>query len=221
MNRFINATLLFVALPTLFLTITVGLDLPVRFMRVTGSNFPYHEEIFLGLGLFILILNIRRSVRRWMGMRVVSKKDKFKWNIAVSSKRTKRVSTYLILESTVMLVLAFGLLTLTDKAWMPAIGFAYGGLDGLLFMLIGIRGKRYRVGLSSKALIVADREVTLLYFTGLREVTVHQDSIYFDYIKGLQLLFPLDCIPEEKRDEFFQHLENSTNRDKVYFRMKT
>jgi hypothetical protein len=78
----------------------------------------------------------------------------------------------------------------------------------------------FRIGLSSKALIVADREVTLLYFNGLRKVTIHQSSIYFDYIKGLQLSFPLDCIPEDRMDEFFQELEGSINKDKVFFSKK-
>ena len=76
---------------------------------------------------------------------------------------------------------------------------------------------KYRVGLSSKALIVCDREVTVVYFTGLRKVSIHQQTVFFDYIKDLQLSFPLDCIQDESKEEFFDLLEDQLDRDKVFF----
>ena len=217
MNRFINMLLLTLLLPTMFLTIYVSFDLPIGLLKTTGANIPYKFEIFLGLGLLLFIINLRRSVRRWMGMRIVSKKKKFKWNAPVSVSRKKRVITYLLLESLVMSFVAFGLLKLTDQAWMPAIAFLFGASDNIVFAIIGIKGNLYRIGLSSKALIVADRDVTLLYFTGLRKVSIHQQSIYFDYIKGLQLSFPSDCIEEESRSEFFALLEAQLDKDRVFF----
>ena len=84
-------------------------------------------------------------------------------------------------------------------------------------MIMGKQRDAFRVGLSSKALIVADRDVTLLYFTGLRKVSIHQQTIYFDYIKDLQLSFPLDCIQPEMKDEFFAQLKDQVNTDKVFF----
>ena len=150
-------------------------------------------------------------------MRIVSKKIKFKWNAPVSRARKKRVNTYLILETFVMTFAGVALYQLTPEALMPSLAFLFGAVDNILFAIIGSRGDHYRVGLSSKALIVADRDVILLYFKGLRKVSIHQQSIYFDYIKGLQLTFPSDCILEEKRTEFFEILEEQLDKDHVFF----
>lgn len=217
MNRFINVVLVFLFLPTLLLAIYVGFDLPVSILKTTGAEFPYHREIFLGLGLLIFIINLRRSIRRWMGMRIVSNVQKFKWNAAVSLERKKRVNTYLLLESFIMTGAGIGLYLITPSAWGPAFALLFAALDSILFSIIGTTGNLFKIGLTSKALIVADREVIVLYFSGLRKVSAHQQSIYFDYIKGLQLSFPSDCIANENRDEFLQLLEAQFNPDKVFF----
>lgn len=217
MNRFINAFLLFFYFPTLLITIFVGFDLPIQILRVSGSELPYKEYIFLGLGIFILLVNVRRSVRRWMGLRIVAKIEGFKWNNAVSQSRKNRVFTYLVLEALIMATAGSALYIITDEAWMPALALVLPAIDNLAFLIIGSKRNAFRVGLSSKALIVADREVTLLYFTGLRKVSVHQQTIYFDYIKELQLSFPLDCIQDEMKEEFFNTLKDQVNTDKVFF----
>ena len=77
MNKFINSVLLFILFPTMLLAIYVGLDLPLAFLKVSGNNLPHKYEIFLGIGLFVLMINLRRSVRRWVGMKIVNKKGKF------------------------------------------------------------------------------------------------------------------------------------------------
>lgn len=216
MNRFINALLLFIFLPTLLLTIYIGFDLPINILRTTGANLPYGQEIELGLGTLILIIGIRRSIRRWMGMRIVSKKEKFLWNAEVSLARKKRVNTYLLLESTIMTAIAAGLYLVSPAAWMPSLALVIIAIDGIIFAIIGSNG-RYRVALSSKALIIADREVIVLYFKGLRKVSAHQQTVYFDYIKGLQLSFPTNCLDEKTKTEFLKQLESQLDPNKVFF----
>lgn len=216
MNRFINALLLFLFLPTLLLCIYIGFDLPIRIVKTSGANLPYRQEILLGLGLLLFVVVLRRSLRRWMGMRIVSRTEKFRWNVPVSVERKKRVNTYTILESLVLTCAGASLYILTPEAWFPAGALILSAADGIVFMLIASTKNAYRVALSSKALMVADREVVLLYFTGLRKVSIHQQTIYFDYIKDLQLSFPSDCIPEDQREEFFTQLEAQFDPDRVY-----
>jgi len=105
MNRFINALLLFLLFPTMAVAIFVGFDLPVEFLRTTGGQMTYSTIIFLILGVLILMVNLRRSIRRWMGMILVFKTAKFKWNKPVGKDRTQRIIVYTLLESMV-----FGLL---------------------------------------------------------------------------------------------------------------
>lgn len=214
MNRFINAVLLFFTLVTAFVAIYVGFDLPFGILKTTGAEIPYVDYVFHGLGLFLFIIVLRRSFRRWMAMRIVSRTDKFKWNRAVSKERKVRVVIYNILEFFVYLFAASALYWLTDRAWAPVVALLFAALDNLILTALN---KSYRVGLTSKAIIVADREVVVLYYTGLRKVSLHQQTIYFDYIKDLQLSFPTNCLAEDHRSEFFEILEQQVDRDKVYF----
>lgn len=198
------------------LTIFVGFDLPIEMIKISGNNLPYKDYIFLGFGMLILIVIIRRSIRRWMGMRIVNQVKKFKWNAEVSPERKSRVRVYLLLEALVMTFVGIALYQVCETALPPGIAFLIGALDSIIFAIAGSNG-RYRVGISSKAVIVADREVILLYFTGLRKISAHQQTTYFDYIKGLQLSFPTDCIQEDERDEFLKVLEEQIDPDRVFF----
>ncbi len=220
MNRFFNALLLFFLFPTMALTIFVGFDLPVDFLRVSGSNIPYRKEAFLVLGLILLLINLRRSIRRWMGMSLVNKTKRFSWNEEVSKERRTRVYVYNGLEALVMTAVGTALFVVTKEAWFPAVAFWFGAFDNVIFSLVGLSGGKYRAGISSKAVILADRDVQLVYFSGLRKVSVHQQTIYFDYIKGLQLMIPVDSIDPLQRETFFAVLESKVDRDKVFFSRK-
>lgn len=216
MNKFINATLFFIFLPTMAFTIVVGFDLPLESFGTSGAQLEIRDEVFLIMGLLILLINARRSVRRWMGLRIVNQIGKFKWNIPVSSERKKRVQVYTLMEVFVFATLAYGLNWVSKDAWMPALGFLFGAIDGLLFTIIGSSGKRFRIGVTTKAIVSGDRDVALVYFQGLRKISIHQDSIYFDYIKKLQLSIPLDCVATEEREAFFQAVEDQVDLDRVF-----
>ena len=202
--------------PTMGLTIFVGFDLPIEMFKISGNNLPYKDYIFLGLGMLILSVILRRSIRRWMGMRIVNQVKKFKWNAPVSKERTSRVRTYLLLEALVMTFVGVALYQVSETALAPGLAFGFGALDSVIFALAGGNG-RYRVGISSKAVIVADREVILLYFTGLRKISAHQQTTYFDYIKGLQISFPTNCVQEEDKEEFLKVLEAQIDPNRVFF----
>lgn len=218
MNKFVNTFLLFLYLPVLLFTVFVGFDLPITMLHVSGQNIPNKEYVFLGIGLLVLLVNIRRTIRRWMGVAIVSKQQKFLWSTPIASSRKKRVATYTLLEGFVFLIAGVALYEITPFAWAPAIAYSYCFVDNVLFLLL--TRNKHRAALSSKALIVVDREVTLLYFTGLRKISIHQQSVFFDYIQGLQLDFPTDCIGEEKQEDFFNALEGVINQDKVFVTRK-
>ena len=217
MNRFFNALLLFLLFPTMALTVFVGFDLPVDFLKVSGSNIPYRNEVFLVLGLFLLLINLRRSIRRWMGMNLVNKTSRFSWNEEVSKERRLRVYVYNGLEALVMTAVGTALLTVSPEDWFPATALWFGAFDNVIFTLVGLSGGKYRAGITSKAVILADRDVQLVYLSGLRKVSIHQQTIYFDYIKGLQMTIPVESIEPEQREAFFTVLESKVDRDKVFF----
>lgn len=220
MNKFINMLLLFIGFPTMLFTIIVGFDLPLSFLNTSGAQLESRFYIFLTLGLMLLVINLRRSVRRWMGMRLVNQIDKFRWNSLMSADRVKRVNVYTILEAAVMLAFGIGLYRVTPEAWLPMVAMVFGAIDNVVFSIYGSSAKKFRYGLTSKALILADRDVIIIYFNGLRKVSQQQQSIYFDFIKDLQLSFPIDCIKEEEQEQFFHTLKETLNPEKVYFSKK-
>lgn len=216
MNKFINALLLFLLFPTMLFTIAVGFDMPIEFLRTSGQQLPYRFEIFLALGLFTFIILLRRTVRRWMGMRLVNQLQKFKWNQQMSQERVKRVIVYTIMEAVVLFFVGSTLYTITPEALFPAIAFWFATTDNFIFLAYGVALKKFRIGVTSKAIIAADREVSLVYFLGLRKISIHQQSLFFDYIKGLQLSFPVDCVPENEATAFFEAVEAQIDTDKVF-----
>ncbi len=197
------------------LAIFIGFDIPFDSFGITGSEIPYRFELFAGLGFILFIIQLRRTTRRWMALSMVSKLDRFQWNKPVSLSRKKRVATYNLIEVTVMAVLSVGLYSITKESLIPALIFLAFSVDSFVFTLVG--RNKYRVGLSTKAILVADREIILIYFTGLRKVAIHQQTVYFDYINNLQLTFPLDCIEEENKQEFFEGLHKVIDKDRVFF----
>lgn len=202
----------------MLVSIFVGFDLPIDFLHTTGARLPYKFYVFLVLGMLLLVISLRRTIRRWMGIRMTNQVSKFKWNQVISNDRKKRVITYTLIEAVVMLSLHIGYHKLTPDAWLPAYVMLFFALESVGFLLICAKNK-FRVGVTSKAILVADREVMLIYFKGLRQVSISQQTIYFDYIQELQLYFPTDCVEEKDRQVFFDTVREQIDRDKVLFRV--
>lgn len=217
MNKFINILLFLISLPTMVLAIVVGYNLPLEFLKTSGEQLPYLAQIFLGIGIIYLIIIVRRSSRRWMGIKMVAQVSKFKWNVSMGEGRKKQVYLYQWLEAMIMAFGGLALYTITEEALIPAIALWLGAFDNLVFLILDKQKNIYRIGLTSKALVVADRDVKVLYLSGLRKVNIHQQTIFFEYIKDLQMAFPLNCIPQKDQKDFKDQLELLVDRDKVFF----
>ena len=145
------------------IAIVVGFDLPVEFLRTTGGQIPYSTIIFLVLGALILMVNLRRSIRRWMGMILVFKTPKFKWNKPVGKDRTQRIVVYTLLESMVFGFVAFGLYELTTQAWLPALAFLVPTIDNLIFLLVSFQKVTNIILLKYKHKLYSCNEYTYAY----------------------------------------------------------
>jgi hypothetical protein len=217
MNSFTNSVLLFFSLILIGFSVYVGFDVHIDFLHMSGRNLPFQSYIFVAFGILFFALLGWRSVRRWMGIYIVNKKSRFTWNKPTSKKRKQRVLTYTILEVLIMGSLSFALYFVVESWILPVMVLLFFSLESLVFLGLNYRN-RFRVGISSKAIIVADREVVIVYFTGLQKITLGKDSIYFDYIQNLQLLFPTDSLEAEQIPIFKQEVQKMIDRDKVLIR---
>ncbi len=218
MNRSINILLLVVSFPTLAFCIFVGFDLPIDFLHASGANLAYRDVVFLGFAFITLLLVLRRSVRRWVGVGMTRKPERFIWCVPIGKERKKQVRMYLIIEALVAFCFAYATYSLTPESWALTVVYLLLGFDQLLFLAIA--QSWFRVGITQKAIVVSDREVRVLYFSGLRRVESHQQTLYFEYIEDLQLSFPTNCIETGNYDAFRTTLETRVNRDKVFFSEK-
>ncbi|MNU77114.1 hypothetical protein D3C71_666810 [compost metagenome] len=213
MNRSINILLLFFSFPAFAFIICVAFD--IRFLNIAIAELPFRFHIFVGVATLLLLLIIRRSVSRWVGVSMTRKPERFLWSTPVSAERKKQVRLFLILEAIIALFSMMTALLLTQESWPIAAVYGLMVLDQLIFLVLA--QSWFRVGITHKAVVVADRELRVLYFSGLRRVETHQQTLYFEYIEDLQLSFPINCIPEGKYDEFRVVLEERVNRDRVFF----
>lgn len=217
MNKFINILLLLITFPMMLLAIFIGDDLPIEFMKTSGAQLPYRFEIFLAFGIIYYVIIVRRSVKRWAGVHMVSQVDRFTWNEPMGEERKKQVYLYQTLEALLMLFGGFAIYALCKEAWVPATALGFGAIDNMVFLFAGKIKNSYRIGLTSKALVVADRDIKVLYLSGLRKVTIQQQTVFFDYIEDLQMTFPLTCIQDKDKTAFKNKLEAQLDRDKVFF----
>jgi hypothetical protein len=217
MNKSVNILLILLLIPVFGLSIFVGFDLPIEFLKTSGKNLPYQHVIFITFGIFIFLLGVRRSMQRWVGIKMVNNLDKFEWNKEIDSKRKSQINMYLLIEGVMHILVGFALLALSQKALIIATVFFALGLDHLIFCLFGNIKNVWRVGVTNKAIVVAERDFKVIYFSGLRRVTVHQQTLFFDYIKELQLAISIDSISPKNRFAFRNVLEEKLNRDKVHF----
>ena len=208
--------MLFLFFPAMVLVILIAFDLPLEFLGTSGSQLGYKVEILGGFAALLFFVHLRRSMQRWMGMHLVAQTNKFLWIQEVSPARMRRVVVYNLLETGIFGTVGIGLYLVTPFAWPLTLCFSLVALDSLIFLLLGKSKHYFRSGITKNAVVVADRDVTVAYFSGLRRVHRHQESLFFEYIRGIQLFFPMDCLQKQYEDEFYRILQDQVDSDKVF-----
>lgn len=219
MNRIYNTWIFIISLLTLPFAFAVGLNevFGIFGMKIHGEEFAYKNQVFgISAGLIFLI-GAMRSSRKWSGIKIANQVHRFQLNTVISQDRKQRV----ILNNSIEIFgfFLFGLVFIIfskDAVYISLI-FLIFIVDAVINTLRGIIWKKYRVGITRKALISVDREVIAIYFKGLKRVSIQKDLLFFEYINDLVLDFPLSNIPPEKQEEFMALLRKNIDDKKVYF----
>jgi hypothetical protein len=90
-------------------------------------------------------------------------------------------------------------------------------LENIINTLFGVFKQTYSIGITSKAIIFVDRDVKALYFKGLKRVSKHQQTIYFEYVNDMVLHIPTNVIPDDAEQEFLKTLQGIVDPSKVYY----
>lgn len=217
MNRFANSWLLLTAIVIFPFAFAVGynIDYSLFGLQVQGVEFEYKELVF-GIATGIAFLSgALKATRRWMGLRIVAQKKKFIYSDNISDERKRRVSLYGVLEIVFLLLFGGYYATLSEFSLYVGLVYFIIAAEHIVHLGLGLGRNLYRIGLTKKAIVAVDRESRVLFFSGLRKISKHQQTLHFEYKNDLVMYIPMNMIPNETT--FLNELRQVVNPDKVFF----
>jgi hypothetical protein len=215
MNKLINLLSIVVLIPSAFLAFAIVNELEF-WPEKSAAHLPYQKQIYTAVFAFILIINLFRVYQKWSIIRAFWKINNFKIRIPAQKSwyTSKSVSNWL----EVLYALAFGYFftQLGDLTKNLGLALLFFGAENI-FYIIWVRTKNlYAVAINKKAMILLDRQFSAFYFHGMRKMEKDFDQIYFEYMDGLQLKFPMKSLGKEDQKKVIEIVMESINQDKVY-----
>lgn len=215
MSKAVNLLLALLIIPTAVLALLVGFDLNALGF-IEGVDTPYISEYFTGVAIFSGVLLFWRAFRRWSALFIFQKKSQFVWIGASTTSHINRVRFYLILEMMFFIFMGSFFYWISPLTFYLAIVFFLATIEKLIFILLRCNPKHMKAGITKNGLVIADRDLTFYYFSGLTSVTTQNDSIYMQYRNDLCLAFPIEAISQNDRDEFMKHFLSSVDKKRVF-----
>ncbi|RYM33888.1 hypothetical protein ERX46_07955 [Brumimicrobium glaciale] len=219
MNKIYNTWIFIISLLTLPFAFAVGLNevFGIFGLKIHGDRFEYKELVFgISAGL-IFLLGATRSSRKWSGIKIVNQLDRFQFNTTISSERKQRVILNNSIEVLGFFLIGTVFIIFSKDAVFISLIFVIFIVDSIINSLRGILGKKYRVGMTKKAIVSVDREVVAIYFKGLKRISITKDQLFFEYNNDLVLDFQLNTIPQDRQEEFMRLLRVNVDDKQVYF----
>lgn len=219
MNKFFNIwTLIFTVLiiPFVF-AVGWNIDFSIFGLNVPGEEFKYADLFFSIAAGIVFTLGVLRASKKWAGINITRQKSRFLFYTNISDSRLNRVVLYNVLEMSFFLIFAFFFLVVMQTAVYIGLVFILLFLENLINTIFGVYKQTYAIGITSKAIIFVDRDVKAIYFKGLKKVSKHQQTIYFEYVNDLVLHIPTNIIPEEKEGQFLRTLQSVVDPNKVFY----
>jgi hypothetical protein len=215
MSKNVNFLLALVIIPTAFLALLVGFDLnALGFVR--GLDTPYASEFFIGVSIFAGLLLFWRVLRRWSALYIFKNKNQFVWIGSSTQVHINRVRFYILLETLFFVCIGIYFYWITEITIYLSMIFFTASLEGLLFIALRCNINFLKSGIIKNGLIIADRDLTFYYFSGLKSVSTQNDSIYLEYRNDLCLSFPIHAISKEDRAAFMNHFLDAVDKKRVF-----
>lgn len=219
MNRIYNTWIFIISMLTIPFAFLVGIN---QIYGAFGANttriaMQYQDIVFGIAGVLIFMIGAFRSSRKWSGIRIVNQIDRYQFTTPISKERKERVITINLIEILGFFLLGLVLVIFSIDAIYIALIFCIFIIDSFLNTLRGIYAKKYRVGMTRKAIVSVDREVIPIYFKGLKKITLEQGILYFEYVNDLVIDLQLATIPEDKIKTFLNLLRKNVDDSQVYF----
>lgn len=215
MSKAVNFLLAMLIIPTAILALLVGFDLnALGFVR--GLDTPYISEFFIGMAIFAGILLFWRAFRRWSALFIFRNEKQFVWVGASTQTHINRVRFYLLLEALFFVCLAVYFYWISELTLYMSVVFLAAALESVIFIAMRCNPKHLKAGIIKNGLVIADRDLTFYYFSGLKSVSTQNESIYLEYRNDLCLAFPIHAINKEDRPAFMDHFLSAVDKKRVF-----
>lgn len=215
MSKSGNLLLAMLIIPTAILALLVGFDLNALGV-VRGLETPYAAEFFMGMGIFAGILLFWRAFRRWSALFIFKNEEQFIWVGASTKTHINRVRFYLLLEALFFVCIGIYFFWISEMTFYLSVVFLFASLECLVFIGMRCNPKFFKAGIIKNALVIADRDLTFYYFSGLKSVSTQNESIYLEYRNDLCLAFPIHAINKEDRPAFMDHFLSAVDKKRVF-----
>jgi hypothetical protein len=215
MSKAINILLTLLIIPTAVLALLVGFDLNALGF-IQGEETPYIGTFFIGMAIFTGILLFWLAFRRWSALFIFKNKSQFLWVGSSTTTHINRVRFYLLLEILFYTFIGLYFLWISPFTIFIAGVFFMSALEKLLFIFLRCNPNHMKAGIIKNGLVIADRDLSFFYFSGLVSVSTLNDSIFLEYRNELCLSFPIHAISQNDRTAFMDVFLKSVDKKRVF-----
>ncbi len=220
MNKVVNIFTLGLLIITSFFIFGSIYDLSISVYQV--RNIPFIPEIVYGLSGLVLLLGLIRIRRRWEGVLDMKKFEDFEYSTQISKKSIQYSIIFFLAEIVFLGFFAYFFYNShyldEDNMILPIVLIlVFLIIELFFFFIINLLVKNAgKVGLNKNLLAYFDREMHIFYFDGLQRVESMQGMLNFKYKKDLNLILPLNIIPENELQHFKEKLIEIMEEKSVY-----
>ncbi len=215
MSKGVNILLTLLIIPTAVVALLVGFDLNALGF-IHGVDTPYISEFFIGIALVSGVLLFWRAFRRWSAFVIFKNKTQFVWVGASTATHINRVRFYLLLEALFFVFMGTYFFWISELTLYLALVFFAATAECFVFMVLRANPKFMKAGITKNGLVIADRDLSFYYFSGLTSVSTQNDSIYMEYRNELCLSFPIHAINKQDRPAFLSHFISAVDKKRVF-----
>ncbi|MCC5923665.1 MAG: hypothetical protein JJT77_07750 [Crocinitomicaceae bacterium] len=219
MNSFFNGLILILCFISLPFALAVGLNEDFTFfgMNIPGEEFAFKDWFFVLVAILVFLLAATKASRKWSALAVVKQRSRFLFSSNLSNKRKNTIILFGGLEWLFILLVAAFFLVIAKESWVIATVLLIMLIEHVLHLSYGLVGHKFGIGMTSKAIVTADRSYVVIYFQGLKKVIKQQNNLLFDYGNNLVLELDLDIMEPKEQEAFIIELKKIANPKKVYY----
>lgn len=204
----LNKVILFLILPSSIFSFLAYNDI--------DRKIPYAREIMMVVAGLVALLLLFKTIGKWRSLRIISKRSNdLLYCEAVSPELRFRIQLYEWLDVGLYAALGCFLSFTAYPGFYLGVVLLAAALEGIVFLLSNT--KRFRLAITSKAVILATNRPNVIRVARLRSVLNKSGDFGFEYRDGQVHKLETQWIQKSSRGEFISVLTRLVEEKGVFF----